>query len=789
MSRPARSTAVLRAAALPARLWLSAASPELFDLLRRLDAEEASYRRVSGILAEHVGVCLVPAPRLTTADRRLAVEVARRLKAGGLIGAMDCQRLAAAAEVDACERDLARELRRLGDAAHALARVHRRATDAVASEKKRLLRAPWGLLRGCAAGRRVLVEAGLPARPATPPDSAHGATGRRLWQRSDRLWRVIAGAVTAPPGGQAALVPLGDSAGPLGLTGEIAAEWLANTQAPRSAGDAGVQVALTPLHRVDGDHLLVWTMDPAQPRQLTERRVRLTPVLAALVEAVHGRPRRLVEVERCVLAAATPGRTMLRECVGHLIDAGVVLMSSAPRPVRIGWQPVRAEPAHPSRPALDGRHGGRRQVFRRATGAVAAPDCRRLEYALAQVLRLAELIGADRADTDADPLRGIGEEPRPLLDVLAARRPRPARQSARPAGWAPPRTPGSGYARLVETLAGRADTAAVLDVGTGLLDACGAGPAEFTWPVDCAMRPLGPGSGMAVAAVAPAGALDAAVAGGLRRLCGDLPHGAWYRAFLEQVERRTGMPVVELRVPGCAGPPYAAAWTGEPDLGVHRNNAPAPRYVPLADLALRRVADRLVVEGPEGPVWLVYHGPRTPPAPWDTLVALLRHAAGPPAWAPDLRRSVHAFPGRRFVPRIAVAGELVVAPAQWRIPRRPLCDPHADDLAKVRALVRLRDTLGLPRWVLVSTVDDGPAVPCDLESLLAVRVFDEVSGGGSGDVLIREMVPDPASFSVADPAEDPADRVAAELVFRFPFGEDPAALAARVAAPAAAACV
>jgi hypothetical protein len=458
--------------------------------------------------------------------------------------------------------------------------------------------------------------------------------------------------------------------------------------------------------------------------------------------------------------------------------------------VRIGWQRLGGRPARTSRPALDGRHGGRRQVFRRVTSGIPGSDCRRLEYAVAHLLRLAELIETDRTAEDTDLLAVLGDEPRPVLDLLAAPRARQGRHVSRPTGWTPPRHPGSGYARLLGTLAGRADTAAVLDIGPGLLDACDAAPPGFTWPVDCAVRPLGADGGMALEAVAPTGALDARVAGGLLRLCGDVPHTAWYRTFLGRLERRTGMPVVELRVPGCPGPPHASAWTGDPDLGVHRVDptAPEPRYLPLADLAVRRVEGRMVVEAPDGPVWLVYHGPRTVPPPWDALVSLLRHTAGPPGWLPDLRQSVHAFPGRSFVPRIAVAGDLVVSPAQWRLPRRPLCDAHADDLTKVRALVRLRDSLGLPRWVTVSTVDDPRAVPCDLESLLAVRVLEEVATCGSGDVLVREMVPHPAQFSVTDPAEDPADRVAAELLFRFPFAEDPAALAARVAAPATAAC-
>ncbi|GDY28741.1 hypothetical protein GTS_03740 [Gandjariella thermophila] len=771
---------MLRAAGLPARLWLSAAAPELFTLLRRLDAEEASYRRVSGILAEHLCACLVPAPRLTSADRRLAVEVSRRLKAGALVGVTDCLRLAAAAEVDACDRDLARELRRLGAAADALARVHRRAGEAVASEKRRLLRAPWALLRGFAAGRRVLAEAGLPPVHATGADRASGATGRRLWQRSDRLWRAIAAEATAPASGQAALVSLGRPAsGPLALTGEIAVEWVANARAPRSVRDAGVVVALAPLHRVDGDHLRVWAADPADPQRLTERRVRLTPVVAAVVDALRGGALRLADVERSVLATAA-GRAMLRECVAHLADTGVLRVSAAPRPVWIGWQRLGG-PGRTPRPALDGRHGGRRRVFRRASGGIDPPEVRRLEHAVAQVLRLAELIGEDRGAVADD----LGDEPRPVLDVLAAPRARRGRHAAAAPGWPAPCTPGSGYARLLRTMADRADSAAVLDIGADLLDACGAAPAGFRWPVDCAVRPLGRDGGWALAAVSPAGSLDAPVAGGLLRLSGEVAHIAWYRAFLGRLERRTGMPVVELRVPGCAGPLHARAWTGDPDLGVHRADAAAPRYVPLDDLVVRRAEGRVVVvEAPEGPVWIVYHGPRTPPPPWDALVAVLRHTGAPAVWPPDLRQSVHALPGRSFVPRIAVAGDLVVSPAQWRLPRAALCDPHADDLAKARALARLRDAHGLPRWVRVSTVDDPRSLACDLESLLAVRVFDEVAVGGRGDVLIEEMVPHPGQYSVTDPADDPADVVAAEVLFRFPFAENPAALAAVIPAPA-----
>ena len=146
--------------------------------------------------------------------------------------------------------------------------------------------------------------------------------------------------------------------------------------------------------------------------------------------------------------------------------------------------------------------------------------------------------------------------------------------------------------------------------------------------------------------------------------------------------------------------------------------------------------------------------------------------------------SLGAFPGQTFVPRHdGWTGALVLSGAQWRLTPGHLWSSAASEVDKARSLGRLRDRLGLPRWVFVSNQSRGGSLPCDLESLRAIHALEHTATRDSmTDIVLEEMVPSPEQFPVSDDGDLGDDRVAAELLLRFPYDESPAEMAVRLAA-------
>jgi hypothetical protein len=134
-----------------------------------------------------------------------------------------------------------------------------------------------------------------------------------------------------------------------------------------------------------------------------------------------------------------------------------------------------------------------------------------------------------------------------------------------------------------------------------------------------------------------------------------------------------------------------------------------------------------------------------------------------------------------------VGGSVILTVAQWRVDSGSWWDPAATNLDKVRHLARLRDRLGLPRWVMVCPALGGRPVPCDLDSLHALAVFEtayRLADNGSA-LVIEEMVPSPDELTVRDQAAGRPEPVAAEVLLRFPHDVDVATLARRTARAAA----
>ncbi|MGW0198233.1 lantibiotic dehydratase [Nonomuraea sp. NPDC003201] len=779
-------SAVLRVAGLPIRLWLAASSPDLFACVRALNHVHDDYLREASDLAGRLGDEVVPRPELPAAARRAVLAVRRRLHQGQALTGDQARRLR---EIVAAP-GLTAHLDRVASLSAELLRLEEQAGAQVEKEHDRLLAAPWHLLGSVPGGRACLtsdVLADIERRLA----QGEPWTSKKLRRRSDYLWRMIArGAVKTTPRtwlGQVSLVPVARESSGLSVNGQVAVDWTENVHArrlelARSAADRlrrDQRLSMTPLHRVEGDRLAVWTVDPASATpDLLVYRLRRSPALDRIVESLRSGVRPVSALE----PGSPPG------LVGKLVRLGVLEVSAPLRQRRGRWEKTSGSTASDA-------GAGFVDVYRRADGAFTA-DLAALQRAFEQYRRLGLLIGEDEPRPESRLRERIGPRPRPVMDVfaeeLAARTEEGelTRHALPQNAWPPAHRPGSGYARLLDLMAASPDTAPVIDVTPAMLDAVGAPDAPITWPVDCVVRPL-PGGGWVLDNAGPAAVLDARFVETLRRLHGTVPAADAYRAFLAELDRISGVPSVELLIPplvpqaanAIRRPRYTSLWTGDPDPGHYGTTwrTGAARYLPLGELTAHREADRVVISHAGEPVRICTHATRSPLTPWSVLTRIL--CADSQQHAPRYRRlrcSLTAFPGRSFVPRITVAGSLVVSAAQWRIAADRLNLAGGGDLAGLRTLSRLRDRLGLPRWVFVAGPSGYRPLACDLESVRAVRVFEQaLKELAAGDELtVTEMLPAADELSVSDHG---TERVAAEVAVRLPHAVPPTALAAAAA--------
>ncbi|MFE7135848.1 lantibiotic dehydratase [Streptomyces sp. NPDC057638] len=597
----------------------------------------------------------------------------------------------------------------------------------------------------------------------------------------------------------------------------------ASTGAPSPADDGAGQ-------------LRCGVVDPAHPGRLRQITLARTRPLDAVLARLAAGPRPVGEIETELLAGATgeradAARRALRGFLAHLHRLGVLEVCAPPRRIHGGWSAPGGPLPHPS-PWLGEPGGAARAAgvpddwfldsYRRAEGGdrhpltLPAAAVTAVHAGVRTAARLAALRRADHAEpvnplNEATPhpyapLRGIDERPRPLRDFLAfleqplAQGPdgRPLSVRIKPVyeGWHPARTPGSGYARLLELLGARLGDESG-DIDDALLDAVGAPTARESmpsWPVDCLVRPLAGDGPLAVLETASAaGVLDARFADTLDTLGGGYDGTERHRAFLAAVERAADVRFVELLIPPLAEraanavrrPRLTSWWTGDPDPAPYFGAiAPgAARYLPLDRITLRRDGTRIIAEADGGRIVPVHHATRTPMPPYDLLLRVLM-AAHHPGTGDILRLDglAGAFPQARRVPRLTVGGRLVVSPAAHRVPGPELWDPRwsgtgaepRSDRDKVLRLAALRDAAGLPRFAFVRTRTDTPQTPVDFNALPTLRVLDRLRAQDStADLLVEEALPAPGDHVLRDRAH-PGDgnTIAAQLLLRTPLGHD-----------------
>ncbi|MFF5437840.1 lantibiotic dehydratase [Streptomyces achromogenes] len=826
---PLGATALLRLGGMPGAVWTAGAAEHLFEGAARHSDTTERLAAQARALADRLGAEVVPHPSLASADRGAVLALRRRLHSGTAPGTPDCVLLERSSAVPA---DLAGQARALSHGAQAAEAALARLRQEVTAEQQRVAEQAWRTACSSPVMRAFLDSAAPALAGDIERRLADGQSwsGKQLRKRAAYLWRIVGRAAvkTTPRGwaGQIAALPVtgGPDDGcppllapgtPLGALAAIAVEnvhLLRAGTAPtdlRTAGPATL-LAPTPLHFAEpaapapGDppgQVRCYVVDPRTPGRLRQIVLRRTRVLESVLALLADGPRTLGELDRMLPPLSAPpggpavAPAVLRGFLQHLHGLGVVQICRAPRQHCSGWVPaetVRTTGALPPTPEGGGADAWFLDSYRRlgADTSVPAAAAARVRRGLRIAARLAALREADRPAEPPERLpwfAGLTEQARPISEILADRLsaddPPPVRRYT---GWHPAHDPAGGYARLLARLdaAARSGTECV-DLDDALLDELGAPPGDATlppWPVDCLLRPLRPcadGGPVAVLETASsAGVLDARFADGLRTLHGGYANSDAYRAFLTAVEERTGVRFVDLLVPPLAErsanavrrPVTTRWWTGDPDpTPYYGSPGGQARYLPLDRISLRRAHGRIVAEADGRRVIPVYQATRSPAPPYDTLVRLLLAASHPAAsYLVRLDALDAALPDRARLPRLTAGGDLVLAPATWRVDRGRLWEPGDDLLTKVRVLALLRRSAGLPRHAFVRTAPGAKPVPVDLASLTALQLIERLCAREAGTaLLVEEMLPAPEDLLLRDPLHGGAS-VAAQLLLRLP---------------------
>ncbi|MFE9903986.1 lantibiotic dehydratase [Streptomyces achromogenes] len=825
------ATALLRLGGMPGAAWTAGAAEHLFEgAARHADTTERLAAQARA-LADRLGAEVVPHPSLASADRGAVLALRRRLHSGAAPGTPDCVLLERSPAVPAGLAGQARALLHGAEAAQAaLARLRQEVTAEQQRVAEQAWRTACSspVMRAFLDSAAPALVGDIERRLA----DGQSWSGKQLRKRAAYLWRIVGRAAvkTTPRGwaGQIAVLPVTGGPDPddgrppllapgtpLGALAAIAVENVHLLRAGTAPADLrtaapATLLAPTPLHFAEpsapapGDppgQVRCYVVDPRAPGRLRQIVLRRTRVLESVLALLAGGPRTLGELDRMLPPLSAPpggpavAPAVLRGFLQHLHGLGVVQICRAPRQHCSGWVPaetVGATGALPPTPGGGGADAWFLDSYRRlgADAAVPAAAAARVRRGLRIAARLAALREADRP---AEPperqpwFAGLTEQARPISEILADRLsaddPPPVRRYT---GWHPAHDPAGGYARLLARLdaAARSGTACV-DLDDALLDELGAPPADSTlppWPVDCLLRPLRPctdGGPVAVLETASsAGVLDARFADGLRTLHGGYGNSDAYRAFLAAVEERSGVRFVDLLVPPLAErsanavrrPVTTRWWTGDPDpTPYYGSSGGQARYLPLDRISLRRTHGRIVAEADGRRVIPVYQATLSPAPPYDTLVRLLLAASHPAAsYLVRLDALDAALPDRARLPRLTAGGDLVLAPATWRVDRGKLWEPGDDLLTKVRVLALLRRSAGLPRHAFVRTAPGAKPVPVDLASLTALQLIERLCAREAGTaLLVEEMLPAPEDLLLRDPLHGGAS-VAAQLLLRLP---------------------
>jgi hypothetical protein len=786
---------LLRVAGLPVRLWTAAGNPELFTMLRERTVEQLAYASFADTLAGRLGAELVPHPYLEPEERAELLALRRLLYRGEPVPVEDCYRVAGT--VVGLAAELADDLTHAGDWSTAMVARQLAADDALAHERERLADLPWRLVTSSEFATRAVTE----AAPGMVDDIRRRLSfdetwdSKRLRHRSDYLLRVLArGAAKPTPRdwlGHVALIGVGPRSGTWTSIGESAANRVAPHRADRGMPDfTGAMLSMSGLNWIEADHLCCWVVDAVDPATTRRLKVRRTPALDSIRRVLSAGPH---EADVLVMRLSPDSPDVLHGYLRHLIGLGVLTVSRPPSSELTGWGSTAAAPPRP----------GFVDVYRKANGTMPGEAATRLQDLLMQATRVGAVLSAATAQPTEHPILAlVGPQRRPVTDVLAQflAGHEDSRDGSiqgcehgvpwqRP-GWPTPPsdmdTPYGRLLRLVDT-----DTDQVV-LTSELLDEIGTPPATASaWPLDCLVRPMGVGGGhgAVLEGATPAGVVDARFADALRHLHGELPQVRAYRAFLDELARRCGAEFVEILAPpqdqhavsSVRRPRYCPMWTGDPDATGYQPGG--GRYLALDRITVRRVGDRIVAEDTDGPdglvLWPMYHSARTPLAPWGLLVTLLS-VASPVRWLSGpvvLGNPMAALPERERLPRLVLAGGLVLAGAQWRIGRDRLPASDLPTAERIRAVAGLRIGTSIPRWVFARAQGGHQPRPVDLDSLSAVRALDKLlADTPDADLVFEEMLPDPNHLPLRDADGEP---VAGQLLARLPVDVTPARLAAR----------
>jgi hypothetical protein len=687
-----------------------------------------------------------------------------------------------------------------GDGDRAIAKLSSEIETDVANEEARLLLLPHEIQSESPVANAILADD--QGRPQFEPQLSQKS--RR--HRNEHEWRCITRAATGcTPRGWLSHVALltveaVDWPSPLVVTEQLIALWTENIRAvttpahlPDDWPAPESRLALNPLRwNVNGSFVCIVADESREHTQLV---VKHTALLEAICTASADAVLTFEELSQSLGCVSGDEWITLRGFVRHLALLGI-LQPSAPPEIRLER---RASPGYTSNRSarLERDHSGWVDVYRYAEGGISAKFASDVQRGVSQVLRILSLVsdstptllalalsGTERSWTSIEILRA---------DLDAAEMPKSNREDQKDLDEEVSQESSSGFDRLVSTIAQQATQCRELIIDSALLDGCGASNAQFTWPIDCLARV--PARGAHFTAVLdqlwPSGMLDARFVDTLVDLHGAVPHVEAYRQFLQRLEDLTGILFVELLLPplrdGAANavrrPVYTSAWTGDPRAAAYLRAETHPgRYIPLNAIRIRRLAGRLRADVDGRPIWAVYHATRSFSPPWDRLARVLL-ATAPLELPWDFKRVVRALtlmPQRTVVPRISVSGGIVLSPAQWRVSPNELWDRGANTVAKIRALVRLRNRYSLPRWVYLDRAENQPPIACDLESVYAIRTIERCATDGSL-LNVTEMLPAPNQFHVMDRAHSRADCLANQFHLRFPCDESATAMAARVA--------
>jgi hypothetical protein len=790
---------LLRVAGVPAETLARAGNPALFDRIRAQHSARAAYAEFACALAERLGTELLPV--LPATLRGTALDVRRRLSRAAPVEPARTRPLADAAADVHTAGGLATDLLLAGSWSTELTDEDRALVAAIEAEQARLAGLPWDIVTGSRAASRIAGETAPALMREIRDRLAAGEdwTGKRMRQRADYLLRLLARAAfkATPRGwlGQVALLDVTeDTTGPLLpdlSVGAYAVHRVANIHAERRTLTGADRLpdawlSMTGLHWTRDGRLCCWVPDDDNPGGLREVRIRDTAAVAAVRQVLGSGVVRTSDVTDLLAPDADErGRGVVRDFVRHLARLGVVQVSARPGAELHDWC---------AEPTVDTGHTGFVDVYRRAIGHVSADAVRRLGELVTDVGRLSAVLLPHDTIPAHPVLDLVGDDPRPVSEVVAefveGREPRAPRPKE--AAWPQPR-PDTPYQRLRDWLHSRADDAEI-DITTDVLDHVGAPPARPPrWPVDCLVRPLRTGRYLGVLeAVLPAGVLDARFGDALRRLHGALPQVDAYRDFLAATAQHRDVEFVEILVPphgdrsanAVRRPHYTHTWTGDADLSTYlADDARPARYLPLDRITVCRRDGRVVVADADGrELWPVCHATRVPPAPWDVVVALLTAAAPVGRLARPFVLGDHmaAFPGRDSVGRLVLNGQLVLAGRSVRVDRLALPRPGDPLDTRIRDLATLRASTGLPRWNFVRAEGGRRPRPVDLDGFAALRTFDRLLADPAVSALvIEEMLPDPEHLCVHD---ESGGSLAAQLLVRLPHRTAPAELAAAVAA-------